>query len=181
LSMFRKDAEDRLPLLQSVPTADTLLSFVTHAHALKSASASIGAAEVSARAAELETAGRAGDLAFIAQQLPAFAKQLAELAGGIRSWEISCGGQPRAESPRADKPAALGASDRAAALTLLHELASALKAQKSEDIERILEEFKQQPLDSGAIESMERISDNVLMAEFGSASETVRLLLERLT
>ncbi|MDR2740260.1 MAG: response regulator, partial [Treponema sp.] len=48
LAQFRKDAQERLALLQEPPEPGALPLFVTQAHALKSASASLGAAEVSA-------------------------------------------------------------------------------------------------------------------------------------
>ena len=85
LSMFCKDAEDRLGLLQSVPEADALLQFATQVHALKSASGSIGAANVSALAAELESAGRAEDFTLIQNKLPAFAEQLTKLVNNIKT------------------------------------------------------------------------------------------------
>ena len=84
LSTFRTDIEERLPLLQTVPDKDNLRSFITSVHALKSASATIGAAEASTMAAELEKAGRAGDMTFIEKELPVFSKQLTVLAEGIR-------------------------------------------------------------------------------------------------
>jgi len=85
LSMFCKDVENRLPVLQTVPETDTLSAFIIHVHSLKSTSASIGAAQVSAMAAEIEAAGKAGELALIKKRLPAFAKRLAELIKNIRT------------------------------------------------------------------------------------------------
>jgi CheY-like chemotaxis protein len=60
LAQFYKDAQERLALLQEPPDETALPVFVTQVHALKSASATIGAAEVSAEAAALEAAGRPG-------------------------------------------------------------------------------------------------------------------------
>jgi len=85
LSFFCKDIEKRLPLLQSAPGADNILEFVTQVHAFKSASASIGAAEVSAQAEKLEAAGKAGDLVFIQENLRDFADNLAKLAKDVRA------------------------------------------------------------------------------------------------
>jgi len=84
LSLFCKDVEQRLPLLQNAPEADALPAFVTQVHSLKSASASIGAQEVSSMAAGLEAIGKAGDAAFIRESLPDFVKQLEELTKNIR-------------------------------------------------------------------------------------------------
>jgi CheY-like chemotaxis protein len=93
LRLFCEDAEERLPVLQSVPEAAGLLGMTTQLHALKSASASIGAAEVSALALKLETAGKAGDMTFIQENLSGFAEQLAELVKNIRAWEKSNAGK----------------------------------------------------------------------------------------
>jgi len=85
LSMFCKDVDERLPQLQIMPDADTLQTFIILVHALKGASASIGAQEVSSKAAGLEAAGKAADMVFIRENLPGFTVQLAELKKNIRA------------------------------------------------------------------------------------------------
>ncbi|WP_461256424.1 ATP-binding protein [Treponema sp. R80B11-R83G3] len=84
LGIFCKDVEDRLPLLQETHETDLPL-FTINVHALKSACASIGAAEISALAAKLEAAGKASDMAFIREHLTAFLQQLTELLKNIRA------------------------------------------------------------------------------------------------
>ncbi|GHV69118.1 hypothetical protein AGMMS49928_10410 [Spirochaetia bacterium] len=175
LSMFRKDAEERLILLQTPPDDAGLPLFITQVHALKSASASIGAAELSAEAARLEAAGKgalqnnAGDLALIGEALPGFMKSLAELAAGI--------------GDALDEKAAEAKKDQSAGLTaivpLLRELWDALEAQKAETIDRILDELTQQSLDPKTREALDEISDQVLMAEYTKAAEKVKELLEQ--
>ena len=85
LSMFCKDAENRLPLLQTQPSPDSLTSFVIQVHALKSASYSIGAAKLSALAEDLLSAGKTRDFEVIQDKLPTFAEQLIELVNNIKS------------------------------------------------------------------------------------------------
>ena len=148
LALFCNDAEQRLPLLQTVPAADALTLFVTQIHALKSASASIGADGVSVQAAELETAGKAGDLTFIGKSLPAFAKNLAELIINIKN---------SLENDRNPH--------------IFHELAAALHSENSLEIDRILDELSNKSLDSKLRELLEEISDYVLMAEYQKAGE----------
>jgi HPt (histidine-containing phosphotransfer) domain-containing protein len=172
ITLFRQDAEDRLPLLQTVPEADALSSFVTQVHALKSASASIGAAEVSALAAALEAAGKAGDMAVIQKNLPVFAERLAELAKGILIWEKAV------EERVSEKPADALAHETVT--PLLRELAAALQLQKANDIDYILEQLLQQSLDTGIKTTLEQISDEVLMAEYGKAAEILDRLLNAL-
>jgi signal transduction histidine kinase/CheY-like chemotaxis protein len=83
LSLFCKDVEERLPFLQKAPDAN-LSAFITHVHALKSASASIGAQKISSLAAGLEAVGKAGDIAFIRESLPDFTKELSSVVKNIR-------------------------------------------------------------------------------------------------
>jgi len=85
LDLFCKDVEERLPILREKPEADALPALVIHIHSLKSASASIGAQEISTQAAGLEAIARAGDVAFIRQILPDFVDQLVELVKGINN------------------------------------------------------------------------------------------------
>jgi HPt (histidine-containing phosphotransfer) domain-containing protein len=83
LSLFCKDVEDRLPLLRKTAEENDTSVFATHVHALKSATASIGAGNISAQAAGLEAISKAGDAAFIRESLPDFATQLSELVKEI--------------------------------------------------------------------------------------------------
>jgi signal transduction histidine kinase/CheY-like chemotaxis protein len=173
LHLFRKDAEERLSLLQAIPNSDALGGFVTQVHALKSASASIGAAEVSSRAEELEAAGKTADIDFIREHLPSFTEQLAALISGIKTWESG-------------QNISGGELDHAAAITpLLQELATALEAEAAGDIDRLLDDLKRQAasssqtMDTKTKESLEKIADNVLMTEFEKAAEIVHSLLKK--
>jgi CheY-like chemotaxis protein len=181
IGLFRKDAEERLPVLQNVPEAAGLPAFVTQVHALKSASASIGASDISAKAAALEAAGKAADIGFVRVNLPIFAEALVGLIEGIQAWEREAkkqgsshgGGSAKEEDDTNEK------HDHAAAVTrLLRELAAALESENAGDIDRTIEEFNAQNLDAETKEAVEKISDHVLMAEFDSAAEIVRSLLK---
>jgi signal transduction histidine kinase/CheY-like chemotaxis protein len=172
IDLFRKDAEDRLPLLQATPDSSALPGFITQVHALKSASASIGAAEISAKAAELEAAGKAGNIDLIRENLPGFAQALAELIGQIQAWEGSVTEQSSPNGEAApDKE-----YDHAAVMQLFHELSEALETKKAGDIDILLEKLLVQSMDSNLKEALEKISDNVLMTEFDRAAEIVRSL-----
>jgi CheY-like chemotaxis protein len=174
LSIFRKDAEERLPLLRRIATQNPLpqeLSvFVTQVHALKSVSASIGAAGISAEAAGLEAAGKIGDMAVIRKSLPGFIERLAELADAINV-ALSIG-----EELPMGEPGPQTAVDQTT--PLFHELAEALKSMKTSDIDRILEELTPLAMDSKTREALDSISNHVLMFEFDKAQETVETLLK---
>jgi CheY-like chemotaxis protein len=164
ISLFSKDAEERLPVFQNVPDTGNLPGFINQVHALKSASASIGAAEVSAKAAELEAAGKAADIDFIREHLPGFAENLAELIKGIRAWESTVKEDNHLHND-------------AAVMRLLQELAAALESEKAGDIRRLLRELDQKPCDEKTKKSLEQISDHVLMTEYDNALEIVEELV----
>jgi HPt (histidine-containing phosphotransfer) domain-containing protein len=174
LIMFCKDIEDRLPIFQTVPEPDTLQSFVIQVHALKSASGSIGADEVSSLAADLEAAGRAEDLVLIQNKLPVFAEQLEELIKNIK---------PILENWEAENQSALH-SLASIPHSLLKELEAALESYNGNEISRILEEIDEasheQPLDPKTKEAIEQISDEVMMAEYSNAKKIVKELIEAL-
>jgi signal transduction histidine kinase/CheY-like chemotaxis protein/HPt (histidine-containing phosphotransfer) domain-containing protein len=164
LSLFCKDAQDRLPLLQKTPDADAMKTFVTQVHALKSASASLGAENISAKAAELEKAGKAGDTAFISEHLPAFAQQLKEFTENIHNaLQLNETAVPDLESPIPHSSFLIPHS------SLLHELSDALRAQDVLEIKRILNTLEQQAQEPQLKKILEQISDQVLMAEFDGA------------
>jgi HPt (histidine-containing phosphotransfer) domain-containing protein len=165
LDLYQKDAYERLPNLQTVPEADAMNNFITHVHSLKSASGSIGAAGLSAEAAALEAAGKAGNLAFIKDNLPGFAKHLTELAENIRA-ALGSAQVSRLES-----------SSLIAHRPLLIDLQAALKSKNAVEIDRITDELNQKQLDPGIKETLEKISDDVLMTEFDDALKSIEELL----
>jgi HPt (histidine-containing phosphotransfer) domain-containing protein len=168
LSLFRKDAQDRLPLLQKTPEADSLHIFVTQIHALKSASASIGAAQTAALAAELEAAGKVGDMVFVEKQLPVFTELITTLIRNI---------QDALESDKPEYQEASHSPFPTPYSPLFKELSEALKSQKISETKRILNMLFQQTQDSKLKEILEQISDQVLMTEFDNAVKIVEELV----
>jgi len=146
--------------------------FVTHVHALKSASASLGAEEVSLKAAELEAAGRTENTAFIREHLPAFAQKLEELVKNIL--DVLEQSKPEKQDIPQDPDSRLPIPYS----RLFKELAEALKSQNASKIAHILYELNQKPLDSKVRETVEKISDDVLITEFDNALKTIEELLD---
>jgi signal transduction histidine kinase/CheY-like chemotaxis protein/HPt (histidine-containing phosphotransfer) domain-containing protein len=169
LAMLSKNVEERLPLFQTPPDSDALPMFIVQAHSLKSSTASIGAAEVSAGAARLEAAGRAGDLAFIREYLGDFFECLTALVKNIgialqtASGEDDAKGLPNGKNRETD----------VSTVRLFRELAESLKSRKVPEIKRVLNALDRQTADSEVKEVLERLSDQVLMAEFDDAVKTV--------
>jgi CheY-like chemotaxis protein len=86
LELYRRDVAERLQFLRDFavnPDEESISLFITQVHALKSASASIGATEISRLAARLEHAGRNGELAVIREQINGFREKLSEVASSI--------------------------------------------------------------------------------------------------
>jgi len=177
LSMFCKDVESRLPLLQAAPKIDALSAFIIQVHSLKSTCASIGAAQVSALAAELEATGKAGDLELVKKRLPAFAEQLTVLVKNIYSALEAAPCAANNEIPPPEYPE----NSSSDFVPLLRELAAALESQKAQSIDLILEQLAQQHLDADIKAVVEQISDEVLMAEYGKAGKILEGLFAQIT
>jgi signal transduction histidine kinase/CheY-like chemotaxis protein len=179
LSLFCKDIEERLPILQkaldeNLPLEDILPAFITQVHALKSASASIGAQTISSLAAGLEAVGKAGDIDFIRESLPDFIGQLATLGKNIG--DALEQGNPEDQNVPCSRANFVGEFPVPCS-PLFIELAGALKSQKISEIKRILNTLNQQTLEPQLKETLERISDQVLMTEFDNAAKIVEELI----
>jgi CheY-like chemotaxis protein len=85
LDIYSQDCEERLKILQGPFKREEIQAFITNVHAIKSASASVGAGKVSQEAALLEQAGRNGDLGVIEKKLPEFTAGLEKLSRAIRA------------------------------------------------------------------------------------------------
>jgi CheY-like chemotaxis protein/HPt (histidine-containing phosphotransfer) domain-containing protein len=198
LRLYCKDAAERLNFLrefearmaESIPDDSSLSLFVTQTHALKSASASIGASEISRDAASLETAGKNRDMEAIASALGAFCDDLSSLALRIAK-AISCQFEikslrsedlkPVREQPPDDGLASEDNSDGAGSANFhdkaLRRLKDALSLEDVRAADIILAELSEMPLDALMSESISRISDCVLVSDFRRAAEEVEVLL----
>jgi CheY-like chemotaxis protein len=188
LTQFYKDAAERLPIFATIldetvegtndqfpvgkldrKVTEQLSAFATQAHAIKSAAGTIGAADVSAEAAKLEAAGKAGDMEIIRETLPGFREHLAELVDGIEKVLEDKGGEAEARN-----------GEREAFVALLSALRSALETKNMREIDRLFEGIEQLPLDVETREQINTISDKVLMGEYQKAINEVDKLLEEL-
>ncbi|MDR1470900.1 MAG: response regulator, partial [Synergistaceae bacterium] len=156
LEIYCLDVDKRLETLSIVPDSIRLGLFTTQVHALKSASASIGAFEISRLAAELEKAGVVGDTEFIRAHLDAFLKELTAVTERIKT-AIS---KKQAISPCGERQI-MGES--------LNLLKNALASEDIGDVDRILASLSEEPLDEASKDCLSRISDLVLVGEFGEA------------
>jgi len=83
LALICKDIDERMIFLLKELKEETLHTFIINIHSLKSATASIGASEISSLGAELEKLGKEGDIPLIQEKLPDFLQQLTILKKDI--------------------------------------------------------------------------------------------------
>jgi signal transduction histidine kinase/CheY-like chemotaxis protein len=165
LGYFYKDVEMRLPCFAKVPLEKDLLSFTTNAHALKSASASIGAKAVSEDAAQLEAAGNKADIQTIEEVLPAFYGRLSKLADCIK------------EVLEKDESAS-DETDTALFTSMLHDLKTALSANDMRETNRIIMELENMPLSGKDQKTAIALSDYVLLGDYDEAISVLKKLIE---
>ncbi|MDR3211755.1 MAG: response regulator [Planctomycetota bacterium] len=160
LRLYRRDVEVRLKDFVQIPDEDDLTTFIMNVHAVKSASASIGATEIASQAAKLEDAGKAGNLDAIAAALPAFWENLDLLVQRIRH---AVGDSPTAYH-----------HDMKKMQTILMDLQEALKNENITQVDSIMEQLELL-VSPGDFASL---SDLVLVSEFNNAASLVGEWLE---
>jgi CheY-like chemotaxis protein len=170
LTQFRKDAGERLPLLKNQPEEKDLPLFTTHVHALKSAAATIGAEELSKEAAELEAAGKAGDVTIIEEKLPVFYGRLKETAEKI--------GAALAETRNTESGGPFLSITDPGIRSLFLELKAALEAKDMESMDRLTEELIRKNLNKETAETVNTVSDLLLVSKFKAAAEKLEKFLK---
>jgi HPt (histidine-containing phosphotransfer) domain-containing protein len=167
LAVYCRDADSRLAELRAFSGQENdVPAFTIQVHALKSASASIGAMEVSRMAARLEEAGKNGDIPAISENLEPFCTGLALLLDNIGA---ALRGDPL---PGAQTASSVGR-------TTLTRLREAMNRRDIGAVDKILEAISALRLDEPTKKFVEDISDLSLMSEFKKAVNTIDEWLER--
>ncbi|MDR1137756.1 MAG: response regulator [Synergistaceae bacterium] len=167
LGLYCRDVESRMPVLGNPPSLENLKPLTTASHALKSASANIGAADLSKMAASMEDACNRGDMTYIRDNLDVFRGSLSAVTERIKK---------ALPDMRTDVPKVTDGKFLLPA-ELLARFEGSLDAGDVDEIDRILNELGGMPLDSATREAVSRISELVLMGEFGPALDMVAGLL----
>jgi HPt (histidine-containing phosphotransfer) domain-containing protein len=151
-----------LELLAVPPKEETMTAFITQVHALKSASASIGAAEVSRHAASLEALGRDGDIDKITSELPKFYACLSGIVAQIKE-VISKYLEYNGESQSIDRD-------------VLSSLKDAVTAEDVGKADRIIASLSESA-DLRTGELLSKISDLLLMSDFREAEAEIDAMM----
>ncbi|GHV50896.1 hypothetical protein FACS1894216_03920 [Synergistales bacterium] len=167
LKLYCRDVETRLPIFERVPDTAGMNDFVMCVHALKSASANIGANTLSEMAALLEKAGRDEDTQTILYNLDVFKENLSAAARNIRA------------ALSAVKPFSLRKEPKERVMSLLDELKGGIESDDFEFADDTLETLAGLELDDETSASVSEISDLVLMSEFSKALEVLEAAIRR--
>jgi PAS domain S-box-containing protein len=166
LVIFCKDGlEKERELMESLETGDLDL-YTTHVHALKSASANIGAARLAEAAKTLEAAGERKDLDYIESRMPQFLSDLRSLLNSINE-ELEKHRENRSQE-----------SYNIELLKLeLEELKTALEVLDAGKINRTIQGLQKRTLGDDVGIAVNNISDKILMGEYEEAVELIETLL----
>jgi signal transduction histidine kinase/CheY-like chemotaxis protein len=174
LSVLCTDIRNRMPdfeklagMPEKLPLSlEEFSAFTVQIHAMKSALASIGAFDLSKDAAALETAGQGIDRRFIAENLPAFVRNLKALAEKIQA-------VIRAEEDRKET----GNRDITLLLPMLEELRRALLTY---DIGRLNLLMKRIEAEGFSMwDELSRVSELVLLGDYEDAAELIKGILSK--
>jgi HPt (histidine-containing phosphotransfer) domain-containing protein len=163
LGIYRRDAEAALSVIKNM-SANDIAGFTIQAHALKSASANVGATVLSEEAAILEEAGKRLDAQAIRDGIDAFIERLADVAASIsRALETKGAAYVRAGS--ALPPCGL------------QRLLDAISSRDIGAIDMALDGLSA-AAHGRAKDALSLVSDHVLLANFDEAEAILKGLLE---
>jgi HPt (histidine-containing phosphotransfer) domain-containing protein len=169
LCVFCDDGAERIVMMKDCLDAGDLDLYTTCVHALKSASANVGADKLSQAAYALEMAGARGDLAYISENNAAFVAALQTLISNIDDTLSS-------STEYLDRPAEPMNNDQFA--DALIRLKTALEKLNISDIDGSVESLMASAQASEEKSAIKNISKHVLMGEHDEAIALIDSYLE---
>jgi signal transduction histidine kinase/HPt (histidine-containing phosphotransfer) domain-containing protein/ActR/RegA family two-component response regulator len=169
LEQYYRDVAARIDFLTVARAESALKSFTTQAHALKSASANIGAATLSGEAASLEDAGKRGDIAFIRERVESFRENLVRLIDNI-GLALGEKSGATADSAGTETKDSAGSEE---IVPLLSQLKKALATEDVGTVDGLLAKLSAMQLDSETSEAVLSVSDLVLVSDFVKAASVI--------
>lgn|GEM_PF-517361 len=175
LSVFCKDGSGIIKEIQRCLAAGEIKAYTTYVHALKGASASIGAAKLSDLAKVLEQAGKEENIRFIEIHNEAFIEELNKLLQSISDFL-----HQNSENEAAS--AAVGQDEHTAGGEYpgckLKQLKQALDQMDIRTIDGTMDELRACKWDKEMGEVIEAISNNILLFEYDAALNLIDGLLK---
>jgi len=168
LTMFLEDCKSRIKQIQKSLADNNDSLYITHVHALKSASANIGSDSISEAARLLEMAGIKGDRQYIIDNNEEFTAKLEQLIENINTalavWEIA-----------SDKINNKADPDRF--INILKDLKTAVNKMNARDMDRLIEALHKTIYDENTKNAFNMISKYILMSDFDELSDLIDTLL----
>ena len=165
LELYCRDVESRMECLYPARAEGDLKNFTIQVHALKSASANVGAAALSKEAALLEAAGKEGNVEFIRQRLDGFREDLSRVVGRVQTALTAKEAKDKTLPP-------VGFTPR---LLRLREALIQVNVGRADEI--LAELDKEASLEVKAV--LSGISDLILTSDFETAARVVDVFIKR--
>jgi len=167
LGIFRDDGLEKINTIRECAETNDLSLYAVHVHALKSASASIGAARVSNLARSLEIAAKNNDTEFIGKNNEKFIEELTMLLESIKI---------AVAAMRSTKKEPGGEVDIELVVNQAEKLRQALDVFDMEEVDSTLAILRTQA--AGEMEkTIEEISNSILICEYDKANELIEYLV----
>ena len=170
LATFFSDGHERLSNINKYLESNNISMYITTVHALKSASANIGANKVSKMAAELEAAANQEDMNFINENTASFLKAFEQLLSNINE-ELS---KHNTSSNTSSK-----ALDENEYKGILEHLKTALESFDIDVTNQSIDTLLRSTLPDENIAVIREISKHILIVEYDEAIELINKLLDK--
>jgi CheY-like chemotaxis protein/HPt (histidine-containing phosphotransfer) domain-containing protein len=170
LSVFHQDGLDKIKEIKTCLEIGDLPLYVTHVHALKSASASIGASGLSEIARSLEIAGKSGNISFIESNNDRFLYELEILLNNIKHAmpiDVTTEGDESAESMNVESK-----KDD------LQSLKEALNEMDTIAADKIINDLLSASHEATIKETLKQIEKHILMCDYEDAISKINVLLD---
>ena len=167
LAIYHADGSSKINDLEKCLETDNMELFTIHIHALKSASANIGAGKISDAAKELEAAAGRGDKGFINEHIREFLTSLEKLLNNISK---------KLPALDADTEQKTDQAEKGILKSKLAKLRTAIEFLDTGVIQRTIRELQDLKLAENEYAAIRNISESILMADYNNALEQIKTL-----
>ena len=171
LEVFRKDGVEKCEQIRSCLEQNDIALFTIYVHALKSASASVGALDIAEQAKKLELAGKKEDIEFIRKNSGLFLTDLDTVLGHIADYlgreDVNTDGQGDVADPH----------DHASLVMQLTALKEAMAVIDIEAMDKALVHLQAGRWGDDLQKELNRLYQLVLLFEYGEAAGVIDALL----
>ncbi|MCL1941269.1 MAG: response regulator, partial [Synergistaceae bacterium] len=175
LSVFHDDGIEKVKEIKECLEANNISLYTTYVHALKSASASIGAGELSEIAKSLEFAGKNRDMAYIDSNNDKFLDEFEILLGDIKE---AISRVPEPES--ASSGESLSSESAKEKLSALKDALNDMDVVTADEIMNELSSGGGKSFDAAVKESLSQIAQNILLCDYDDAVSNIDALINKL-